>query len=168
MVNGPLHAGDITAGEPIYMRSLARARTLRYVKPRGPRYCATSVPRRKSGRSNRLNFERLSNNITSFQPFTGPTSGYCSLGGRHWKGSFAWCNRPPRYLFLPFLFPRFNGFIDASLPRLELAPYTFDELMEQRTGEDRKRSDIVLAVWKIALGNRELVSCFTRNQVKLF
>ena len=27
MVNGPLHAGDITAGKPIYMRSLARACT---------------------------------------------------------------------------------------------------------------------------------------------
>ena len=35
MVNGPLHAGDITVGEPIYMHSLARARTLRYVKLKG-------------------------------------------------------------------------------------------------------------------------------------
>lgn len=39
MVNGPLHAGDITAGEPIYMRSLACASSLRYVKLSGPALC---------------------------------------------------------------------------------------------------------------------------------
>lgn len=43
MVNGPLHAGDITAGEPIYMHSLARARTLRYVKLRGPVLCGVGT-----------------------------------------------------------------------------------------------------------------------------
>lgn len=37
MVNGPLLAGDITAGQPIYTRSLARAHALRYVKPLVPR-----------------------------------------------------------------------------------------------------------------------------------
>ena len=69
MVNGPLHAGDITVGEPIYMHSLARARTLRYVKLKGVgivrrRYAVVKWPFEPPQL-----WKRLSNNITSFRPF---------------------------------------------------------------------------------------------------
>lgn len=68
MVNGPLHAGDITAGEPIYMRSLARVRTLRYVKPSVPALCDVRCPVVKAGPVQAgFDFERLSNNITTFR-----------------------------------------------------------------------------------------------------
>lgn len=67
MVNGLLHAGDITVGKPIYMRSLARVcMHFTICKTTRTRHCAASVLRRKTGRSSRLNFERLSNNITTF------------------------------------------------------------------------------------------------------